>query len=480
MEPRPTEPSSPLRRRTLLTASLGAGLAGVAGLELGAAPARADQTTTGHLGPFWTMNNVRLRGLPKASTRTPVSPSYMGSLVMDARGIPLSLVNGQRVAHPTQIGNWMLAHTSSWEVDHQRNHLTLVGRALDAEMKIADRHGDGSSVRYEFAWPSAGMPRNWHSSFGQTKYLLAAHRLYRATGDRKYLGHQQRLRAAFLYAQKSGTPFVSFVDPGKHYWFEEYPNHRTGTGMHVFNGNVYAMLAALEFALATRDLGMERLVRGALYTMFARRDTCRVPGNVSLYDATRMRPLASYHTDNTLCYKYCFDVTGHTGFGRVVDALVKDYPFTQGTGQVRLLAGSLATVRYRGRSLTWRVGRETLLTSSSRRNFGKGGAWSQMAEGPYAGGHVAETASAFRTGYGTDRLEFAQPRAVVLAAGATATGYGFTSNGTRRAVRTRHWPASSLAHSDARAKIGGRHYMHVTDGYYQGLWVEETSSIHYS
>lgn len=460
-----------LNRRVLLAGTAAA--AATTAFELSSASSASAAQTQ-----FRMLSTPRLQSIsPVPSGQVTISAGYVGGMTFAADGTPLSPMDGLgMVSHPTRTGNFLLAHMYAYSIDKAPQRLRMVARSLDGLYGRSAKYQGAAFVKYQFPWKAMDGLRNpWYSAFGQSKFPAVAHRMYLATGERKWLQMSREFMNAFDVVPSGRNPFVAGVDSLGALWLEEYPQDTVMSK--VFNGHVYAMHELLRYWELSKSPRALEFVKGAAFTAWRWRDRCRVPGSFSRYYHSYPADVPSYHWIHHHCYQLLWDLTGYRAFATTADQMRNDWCIDEAAGRVKVNRGHTHRVRSGNTFATMTLGSTTELASSRRRSFDSPKVWSRMDSGPRAGWYIEENAAAFRVGYTTDNVTM-RPVNVYLAPG-THTGYAFSANGMRYARRTLKLSTTRSARSSRTAMLGGRRHWLIDDGDFKGLWVQDSNSSVY-
>lgn len=472
-----------LSRRGLLTAGAAAtGAAFLTGLDTSTAEAslppfrRLVTPKLLHADPWWPV--------PDPGRTTTQAPDWNVGFKNDAEGLPLSLLRGNWGAHPSRLGWYINNHISSFENTGNRGNLTRAAQVMDIMMSRAAKDRGSAFVKYEFPWEvSHGkLPDPWYSSFGQSQFPLGAERLYRLTGDRKYLKARELLLNAFFQPRTKGRPWIVDVDRYGMLWLEEYP-FADGHASHVHNGQIYAVGDLLRYAEFAQDQRAYELVRGAIYTSLFNADLCRKPAGLSYYYKDETHQSNVYHAVHAKLYNRLYNMTQYDDFAKVTDRMVRDACPGREAGTLRVTGGRPHRLRKGSSTAVWKP-TSTLEVSSSARDTltgANGVVWSLMSSGPRSSWHIEESPDAYRTGYATDRFDYRWDRRAVIGKGALLVGYEINEAGVRKERRRARMTRDSAFLADARANLGGRQYIRATSGQFAGLWIpEEVRGAHFT
>lgn len=490
--------SRPLTRRSLLlgsTATLGAAALGV-GTPVPATADTGSSQSSG--GSFFKTFGGTITPLPPGwlgeSTAPVVSEGYLGALRISPDNIPLTNLHGSWVVHPTVLGNYLNLLLDSYQntSGRQPTNLKRVITTMEALMARATRRRGAAFLRYEFPWHSfnGDLPSPWYSSFGQSKFPRVSWRLWRITGERRWLQATREIVRAFLQGPltgQSGLAWIAKVDPNHCLWLDEYPTP-SGRESAVFNGHYYALSELLRYQQLSGDADARKLVHGAAETLAQYRNLCRHRGTFSHYFASTSANVASYHYINTSCYLNMYNHTGWAPFATTVDQMLSDWRFTEGKSanlfvkggylhQVRRVTGSSGGNA--GPATTWRPGKDVIVSSTARTQWvALSGVWSKMDSGPMRGYWLLETPYGYPEGFSTDRCDYRFPRTLCFEPG-SAKSFTANSRGHLSGLRISTFRRRSLAHSGLRAKINGGQYARIDDGGLAGRWVRLDSVTHF-
>lgn len=474
-----------MTRRAMLAGS--AALLGATTLAT-TAPARAQADNT-----FFKTFGGPVVPLP-AGPRQTLSDGYIGALRIGPDGVPLTQLNGGWVIHPTILGNYLNSLLNSYETvsGGQPKNLARVVTTMEALLARAARRNGAVFLKYEFPWHAfnGDLPDPWYSSFGQSKFPQVAWRLWKITGERRWLQVCRELVQAFYEGPvpgKTGLPWIAKVDPNHNLWLDEYPTP-SGRESAVFNGHYYALHELSVYSQLSGDAQAQKLVSGAVQTLADYRNLCRHAGTFSHYFASTSANVPSYHYINTSCYLNVYNNTGWAPFATTVDQMISDWRFTEGkSAQLYLSGGYNHTIRKvtgsaganAGSATTWKPGSNMVVASGARTQYvAFNGVWSRMDSGPRKGYWLLESIYGYPEGFDTDRCEYRFPRVLYFEKGKVTT-FIADSRGHMTNPRVTTFNARSSAHTSLRAKVNGRQYAKLTDGSFAGRWAPLGGTVHF-
>lgn len=490
--------SRPFTRRSLLVGSAAA--CGAVALGAGGPlSAIAETGSSPSLGgsPFKTFGGT-VSPLPAGwhgeSAHTLVGEGYLGALRLGPNGVPLTNLHGSWVIHPTVLGNYLNLLLDSYETTSGRQPVNLarVVTTMEGLMARATRRRGAAFLRYEFPWHSfnGDLPSPWYSSFGQSKFPRVSWRLWRITGERRWLRTTRELSQAFFQGPLTGQPglaWVAKVDANHCLWLDEYPTP-SGRASAVFNGHYYALAELLKYQQLSGDKDARQLVRGAAETLAQYRNLCRNRGRFSHYFASTSANVVSYHYINTSCYLDMYNHTGWAPFAATVDQMISDWRFTEGKSAnlfvkrgyphlVRRVTGSSGANA--AAATTWKPAKDLVVSSGARTQWVSiQGVWSRMDSGPMKNHWLLETPYGYPEGVATDQCRYRFPRTLHVEPG-NAKSFVADSRGHLSGLKISTFRRRSLVHSSLRAKINGGQYARVDDGGLAGRWVPLNAITHF-
>lgn len=246
----------------------------------------------------------------------------------DEEGVHMFEKDGKLYYFPTR-----LAQTGMRLLD---NYLTT-GEELRLELSV--RHAerlltegidvDGAlffPVNMEFELhgrPDDVMPVPWYSGMSQGQALSFFLRLYRVTGNERYLDAAHRTFRSLSRFRGVHTPWVVELDDLDYFWIEEYPKE---TRNQVLNGFVFGLFGLFEYYQDTGDETAARLVRAGLTTLRRYVDSYRVPGEPSYYCLRHRGQFSPYHSAHIELMRELYRISGDPYFEEFADLLASDYP----------------------------------------------------------------------------------------------------------------------------------------------------------
>jgi D-glucuronyl C5-epimerase-like protein len=209
----------------------------------------------------------------------------------DAAGVEYQLLNGRRYYSPSRMGLQGLRFLDGYVRTGRPLYLARSVSRANKLLQLGIWRAGAIYFRYLRTWPGEGLRNPWYSAFGQGHALSLFVRLYRVTGEQRYL---DVARAVFLSFRQLGPrpgPWVAYVLRG-YLWLEEYPSRRP---THVLNGHIHALMGIYEFERLTGDPVARQMLEGALTTLRHHAHRYRVPGGLSYYDLVHFSRMSHYH-----------------------------------------------------------------------------------------------------------------------------------------------------------------------------------------
>ncbi|MGD8362437.1 MAG: D-glucuronyl C5-epimerase family protein, partial [Gemmatimonadota bacterium] len=147
-------------------------------------------------------------------------------------------------------------------------------------------------------------------------------RLYKVTGDEKYLEACRETFPSFLRPRGVQAPFTVELDPLGYCWIEEYPR---SVPNQVLNGFIYSLYGVYEYYMLTKDPTVLKVTQAALTTLREYAADFRVPGEISYYCLSHRSQIASYHTRHIKLVGDLYRMTWDSYFKYLSNALKRDH-----------------------------------------------------------------------------------------------------------------------------------------------------------
>jgi heparosan-N-sulfate-glucuronate 5-epimerase len=238
--------------------------------------------------------------------RTPVS--------LDGRGIPRVRYGRRGPAryNPVTVAQYGLQEFSYFASGRGRSHLANAERAAAWLMRTQEANG---RWLYRFAWhlrgSRVGLRPPWASAMAQGQAMSLLTRVFRATGDDRYLVAARRARLPLERSVSAGGLAASFRGRGV---YEEYPTRPPSL---VLNGFMFTLLGLHDLQNTAPNRRTKRLLHDGLESLAALLPLYKRPVG-SLYDlghltGARRRPRAAgwaYHRRHLRLLDVLAEVSG--------------------------------------------------------------------------------------------------------------------------------------------------------------------------
>ena len=247
----------------------------------------------------------------------------------DADGVPMKLVGTTLYYSPAGNLQYALRMEDAYRRTNDPDYLAIADKVLARLMQIGTRSHGGVYLLYEYDFAmhhiaTEVMDAPWHSAMAQGLGLSLAVRLYRDTGDERYLEDARLLFASFQHLGRGKDPWVTYVDGGDYLWLEEYPE-RTNPSDHTANGFNFAVFGLYDFYEETHDPAALKVLRASLTTMRHFIADYRIPGSYSKYCLRHGKPQAKYHKIVTWQLGFLYRISGDRWFRTMQQAFARDY-----------------------------------------------------------------------------------------------------------------------------------------------------------
>lgn len=256
--------------------------------------------------------------LPWTSERTPLLPPRPPR---DRNGVPMMRWGGRLYYRPGEIAiNGMKRIEGYLDTGKQAqlDQALLQARFL-RRMALTRRHADW--LPFWFDYPAGGQRAPWFNAMGQGLVLSFFVRLHALTGDPAHLDAARLVFRSFRRSQRSGGPWVAFVDRAGYLWLEHYPTPRP---THVLNAHLWATFGLYEYWQATRSRAARELLEGAILTMRDHAHRYRRPGALSRYDLRTGSAFSKYHEIHVWQLRLLARISGERSLWRLADRLRED------------------------------------------------------------------------------------------------------------------------------------------------------------
>lgn len=254
--------------------------------------------------------------------------------IFDQDSIPMVDMKGKLVYFPTNMVQYAMARMDKLVYENQDTAaIALVERIVNKMINMSYRVDSMLLIPYNFNFYMHGgtveetMEAPWYSAMAQGQLLSLVVRLYKFTGNTKYVSIAQELFNSFKRIKGKGAkPWVSCIDSSQHIWFEEYP---ADLPSFTLNGKIFAIMGIYDFYRIRPSEEVGRYLKGGITTIKANIDRYRNEGDYSFYCIKHKHwgqaKIPPYHSIHIKQLEILYDFTGDKFF------LEKAAQFTQDT-----------------------------------------------------------------------------------------------------------------------------------------------------
>jgi D-glucuronyl C5-epimerase C-terminus len=247
----------------------------------------------------------------------------------DADGVPMKLVGDKLYYSPAGNLQYALRMEDAYRRTNDADYLAIADKVLARLMENGTRSHGGVYLAYEYDFAmhhiaTEVMDAPWYSAMAQGLGLSLAVRLYRDTGEERYLEDARLLFATFQHLGRGKDPWVTYVDGGHYLWLEEYPEP-TNPSDHTANGFNFAVFGLYDYYEETHDASALKVLRASLTTMRHYIAQYRIPGSYSKYCLRHGKPQAKYHKIVTWQLGFLYRISGDSWFRTMQAAFIRDY-----------------------------------------------------------------------------------------------------------------------------------------------------------
>lgn len=396
----------------------------------------------------------------------------------DPTGAKLYTKDGQTYWHPVVLAEDGLEAIHAYAATNAPADLSFA--EADAHALIANRttYAGGWWYPYQFDFDLHGdsgdiMHAPWYSAMSQGEALNLFDHLYEITRDAQWRTAADATFATFLhpYQGDNSVPWVVNVDQDGYVWLQEYPGPAPD---YTINGMNFATVGIISYYLDFHDTRAQTLADGTLLTMLHALPYVNHPGWMLGYCLTHETLSAHYHGIVTQQMTLLYNITGDPRFAAWALTLIDEYPIPEVQGSLHLPAGTYTLLQadvfeqMTGSSHMMLASSASYGVSMRLRLAGQPGFWYRLADGPYAGSFIQESATVLLAGqYNTTRF---LPAVTVTFPPGSYTSYTLQGAALQPAATTTVSAPMSLS-TDLHATIDGTTAWHITSGQYVGRWL---------
>jgi len=246
----------------------------------------------------------------------------------DEDRVILNIRNGLPYYNPITLVNFGLAFLSNYIDTQLPRHLQIARNHADRLIAEANEFDGVYYFPYKFDFALHGrsdevdqMIAPWYSGLAQGRALGLFVRMYRTTGEERYLDAAHKTFGSLLRPRNENVPWVVEVDSAGFFWIEEYPATRPNQ---VLNGFIYAMYGLHDYYTETRDENARLLLQASLTTVRHYLYDFRVTGDLSYYCLSHKTQIPTYHRWHIDLIKNAFRMSGDPYFETAAQAFWDD------------------------------------------------------------------------------------------------------------------------------------------------------------
>jgi hypothetical protein len=257
----------------------------------------------------WT--NERVVGLPAPPPR-------------DAQGVPMERCSDGRLVYP--MGALSINGMKRIDAYLDTGDAAQLQQALiqaDRLRRLARRIGDRWWLPHKCTYPPEDQRAPWWNAMTQGLAISFFVRLYQVTGSDLHLVAARSVANTLFKLDRRERPWVSYVGAGGSLWLEHYPRAKPS---HVLNAHLHTVIGLYELWHQTHDLGVRRLLLGAITTVRDHVARYRRPGELSLYDLRNRTQHVKYHEIHIWQLRFLSRITGDPYFWQMANTIASDYP----------------------------------------------------------------------------------------------------------------------------------------------------------
>jgi len=200
--------------------------------------------------------------------------------------------------------------------------------ALAELLAHAVAHEDGLLFSYPFPHAELGkkLEAPWFCALGQAFVLGALVRVFRLTGEERFLALARRTaRSLCRLRRRAGEtePWVTFVDDDGYLWFEEYPSDRDPQ-TRILNGHIYGIMGLYSYHRLEPTPETLLLMQAGITTVRRYWGDFRRPGGVNRYSLISDSILDYLPARSVMQQAWLFRVTGDEHFEAQWRAFAQD------------------------------------------------------------------------------------------------------------------------------------------------------------
>jgi hypothetical protein len=276
---------------------------------------------TNHNVPYqitkYDINELNDNEMPYAGYRTSLDVNYP----TDAQGIIIFIHQGKEHYHPVQIAQKILSLLGSYNQTNNSEYLNRAKLFAQKLIEISFESKDAIYFPYNFDFPLHGIEEEkmiapWYSGMAQGQALSAFVRLYKITGENKYLAISDKIFRSFTHFKGENEPWIVYVDKAGYLWIEEYPME---VPAHALNGFIFGIYGLYDYYLLKRDIPSKQLLQASITTIRQYISEFRNEGDISFYDLKYKTKSVTYHRIHIHQLAMLYKITGDDYFRTMSD-----------------------------------------------------------------------------------------------------------------------------------------------------------------
>lgn len=229
--------------------------------------------------------------------------------------------------HAVKMADLILKYLHAYKKTGNDEYLSRSEVYADKLISISIEYKNACYLPYGFTINAHGsadhiMEAPWYSGMAQGVALSAMVRLYKITGDEKYLNFAHKLFASFKNYGKGELIWTVFIDEDGYYWIEEYPGTIPDR---VLNGFIFAIFGLYDYYDLTKSKDCKKYLNASLTTIENYIEQFRNPGELGSYCLKHRHIDKTYHFIHIEQLTDLYNITGNDYFLQVAEEFYNDY-----------------------------------------------------------------------------------------------------------------------------------------------------------
>lgn len=169
-----------------------------------------------------------------------------------------------RQYNPLAVAQYGLGHYNLYLKTKDEKHLEIAKMQADWLVDNLEYNDFNIPVwKHKFRWHyKQYLEPGWYSAHSQGTGISLLGRIYKATGEQKYLEAAQKAFASMDILMDKGG--VKFIDPNGNVWLEEYI---VNPPTHILNGFLWALWGVWDYYLLTNNINALNLWNACIKTL---------------------------------------------------------------------------------------------------------------------------------------------------------------------------------------------------------------------